>query len=252
MNSRRDFLRLGSATLACGLVKQNTQAQNASTPQGEVMTLNNVTGPFIHQRLHYPYAALERVIDEETMKIHHSQHHATYIANLNKAVAGLDLNMDAIELIKNLSSLPDSKRMDIRNNGGGHVNHMMFWEVMTPMLDGTISRPEGDLIDAIKASFSNFTSFKEKFVETALRRFGSGWAWLVVKNGKLEIVSTANQDNPLMGEAIAGVSGKPILCLDVWEHAYYLRFKNRRNEYATAWFDLVNWNKVLEFYQASK
>jgi Fe-Mn family superoxide dismutase len=195
-----------------------------------------------------PYAieALEPHIDCQTMQIHHGKHHNAYVTNGNKALEGHPFAALApIEIIKKLAEVPDDKRGPVRNNVGGHVNHSMFWELMAPAGNGGGGAPIGPLADAITKAFGSFDAFKEKFAAAAAGRFGSGWAWLVVNADKsLAIVSTANQDNPLMGKAIAGCEGTPILGLDVWEHAYYLKYQNRRPDYVTAWWNVVNWSKV--------
>jgi Fe-Mn family superoxide dismutase len=193
--------------------------------------------------LPYPKEAIEPHIDAQTMEIHHGKHHAAYVANLNKTIAGkADLESKSLEaLISNLDAVPADIRGPVRNNGGGHYNHSMFWKLMAPKAGGA---PTGKLADDLKAAFGSFDAFKEKFEAAGLGRFGSGWAWLVVNGGKLEIVSTANQDNPLMGKAIAGCEGKPILGCDVWEHAYYLKYQNRRADYLKAWWNVVNWSEV--------
>lgn len=200
-----------------------------------------------------PYAsnALEPHIDARTMEIHHGKHHQAYINNLNAALEGqADLQSKSIEdLIKGLNSVPENIRTAVRNNGGGHLNHSMFWQLMSPNGGG---EPSGDLGAAINATFGSFASFKEQFAKAGVGRFGSGWAWLVVNGGKLEVVSTANQDNPLMGKAIAGCEGTPILGLDVWEHAYYLNYQNRRPDYIAAWWNVVNWAQVAKNYAAAK
>jgi Fe-Mn family superoxide dismutase len=200
-------------------------------------------------KLQYDVKALEPHIDSKTMEIHHGKHHNAYVTNLNNALTGkADLaSKSAEELIKNLSAVPEDIRPAVRNNAGGHVNHSMFWLLMAPNAGG---EPTGELADAIKRDFGSFADFKTKFKDAATKRFGSGWAWLIVKDGKLVIGSTANQDNPIMGDAVAGVSGKPILGLDVWEHAYYLNYQNRRPDYIDAFWNVVNWNKVAEFYKA--
>ncbi len=195
--------------------------------------------------LPYDYDALEVSIDAQTMELHHTKHHQTYINNVNNAIAGTELEDKSLEeLIANAGQLSPA----IRNNGGGHWNHTFFWEIMTPDSMGT---PEGTLADDINNTFGSFEEFKTQFNTAGATRFGSGWAWLIVNNdGKLEICSTPNQDNPLMD--IAEVKGTPILGLDVWEHAYYLRYQNRRPDYMQAWWDVVNWNKVNELYQQAK
>lgn len=196
-----------------------------------------------------PYAkdALEPYIDAVTMEIHHGKHHGAYVANLNKALTGHSaLEAMPIErLLANLGSVPDSVRTTVRNNGGGHWNHTFFWGIMGPGCGGV---PTGQLADAIASTFGTFDAFKEKFEAAGLGRFGSGWAWLLLNRGKLEITSTPNQDNPLMGKDIAGCEGIPILGVDVWEHAYYLKYQNRRGDYLKAWWNVVNWSEVAKRY----
>ena len=199
-----------------------------------------------------PYAqdALEPHIDAATMGIHHGKHHAAYVTNLNKAVAGTPLESKSLEaILTDLASAPDAIRGPVRNNGGGHWNHTFFWNILAPNAGGA---PTGDLAAAITASFGSFDAFKEKFEAAGVGRFGSGWAWLVVNGGKLEIVSTANQDNPLMGKAISGVEGKAILGVDVWEHAYYLKYQNLRAAYLKAVWNVVNWNAAAAHFAAAK
>jgi Fe-Mn family superoxide dismutase len=200
--------------------------------------------------LPYPKEALEPHIDAATMEIHHGKHHNAYVTNLNKAIAGTPLESKPIEaLITDLASVPDNIRGPVRNNGGGHYNHSMFWKLMSPKGGG---QPGGALADAIKTAFNGFDAFKEKFEAGGVGRFGSGWVWLVVNGGKLEIVSTANQDNPVMGKAVAGCEGRPILGCDVWEHAYYLKYQNRRPDYLKAFWNVVNWTEVASRYSAVK
>ncbi len=200
--------------------------------------------------LPYPKEALEPHIDAQTMEIHHGKHHQAYVTNLNKALAGnAALEAKSLEaLIKDLASVPDAIRGPVRNNGGGHWNHTFFWSLMGPNAGGA---PSGALAAAINAAFGSFDAFKEKFEAAGVGRFGSGWAWLVVNGGKLEIASTANQDNPLMGKAVAGVEGAPILGVDVWEHAYYLKYQNRRADYLKAWWNVVNWAGAAQRYEAA-
>ena len=201
--------------------------------------------------LPYPKDALEPYIDAQTMEIHHDKHHAAYVTNVNKAISGkADLEHKSVEdLIRNLDAVPADIRGAVRNNGGGHANHSMFWKLLGPKAGGA---PAGKLGDDIKAAFGSFDAFKEKFEAAGIGRFGSGWAWLVVNSGKLEIVSTANQDNPIMGKGIAGVEGKPVLGCDVWEHAYYLKYQNRRADYLKAFWNVVNWAEAARFYDAAK
>jgi Fe-Mn family superoxide dismutase len=197
--------------------------------------------------LPYPKDALEPYIDAMTMEIHHDKHHNAYVTNLNKAIAGkADLEKKTIEdLISNLDAVPPDIRGAVRNNGGGHANHSMFWKLMAPKAGGA---PTGKLADDIKSTFGSFDAFKEKFEAGGATRFGSGWVWLVSHNGKLEIVSTANQDSPIMGKAVAGCEGKPLLGCDVWEHAYYLKYQNKRPDYLKAFWNVVNWAEVAKNY----
>lgn len=201
-------------------------------------------------QLPYAYDALEPHIDARTMEIHHTKHHQAYVDNANKALEGTEFaSLSVEELITKLDQVPADKKGALRNNAGGHANHSLFWTVMGPQASG---QPSGELADAINAAFGSFDAFKEKFEDAAKTRFGSGWAWLVVKDGALAVVSTANQDSPLMGEAIAGVSGTPILCVDVWEHAYYLNYQNKRPDYLKAFWSVVNWDEVARRYTAAK
>ncbi len=196
--------------------------------------------------LPYAHDALEPHIDTQTMQIHHGKHHAAYVTNLNKALESAPelANKSAEELIKDLSAVPDAIRTAVRNNAGGHVNHTFFWKLMGPNAGG---EPTGALADDIKATFGSFDEFKTKFQAAGVGRFGSGWAWLVVgKDGKLAITSTPNQDSPLMDGL------KPVLGCDVWEHAYYLKYQNRRPDYLAAWWNVVNWAAVAENYATAK
>ncbi|MGI6125770.1 MAG: superoxide dismutase [Planifilum sp.] len=192
--------------------------------------------------LPYSANALEPHIDAQTMEIHHGRHHATYVNNLNAALEGHSaLAEKSLEdLIRNLKEVPDSIRTAVRNNGGGHYNHSLFWQIMSPNGGG---QPSGEVADAINQAFGSFEKFQEEFTKAALTRFGSGWAWLVVKSdGKLAVTSTPNQDNPLMD------GDTPILGLDVWEHAYYLKYQNKRPDYVKAWWNVVNWEEVNKRY----
>jgi len=191
--------------------------------------------------LPYDFAALEPHIDSQTMQIHHGKHHQAYVNNLNAALEKhTDLQkMSAEELLRNLGSVPEDIRPAVRNNGGGHVNHTMFWKMMAANAGGP---PSGAVAEAIKASFGGFDAFKEQFAKAGVSRFGSGWAWLIDNNGKLSIESTANQDNPISD------GKKPILGIDVWEHAYYLKYQNRRPDYITAWWNVVNWAEVNRLF----
>ncbi|MFK8298881.1 superoxide dismutase [Capnocytophaga cynodegmi] len=200
---------------------------------------------FTLPKLSYAYDALEPHIDARTMEIHHTKHHNAYTTNLNTAITGTNLEGKTIEeILKNL----DMSNGAVRNNGGGFYNHNLFWEVMSPNGGG---KPTGDLAKAIDEKFGSFDAFKEEFAKAAATRFGSGWAWLCVhKGGKLEVCSTPNQDNPLMPDT--GCGGKPILGLDVWEHAYYLNYQNRRPDYIQAFFNVINWEKVAELFVKHK
>ncbi|MDI9356828.1 MAG: superoxide dismutase [Chitinophagaceae bacterium] len=187
-------------------------------------------------KLSYPFNALEPYIDAQTMEIHYGKHHNAYITNLNKAVEGNEMEKSSLEeLLKNHTHVPA-----VRNNGGGHWNHSFFWKILTPAHNS--GKPEGDLLNAIQSAFGSIDTFKEKFTNAALTRFGSGWAWLCVKDRKLEICSTTNQDNPLMPNT--GCQGSPILGLDVWEHAYYLKYQNKRADYVNAFYNIINWKEV--------
>ncbi|QIP30170.1 superoxide dismutase [Mn] [Deinococcus radiodurans] len=205
-------------------------------------------------QLPYAYDALEPHIDARTMEIHHTKHHQTYVDNANKALEGTEFaDLPVEQLIQQLDRVPADKKGALRNNAGGHANHSMFWQIMGQgQGQNGANQPSGELLDAINSAFGSFDAFKQKFEDAAKTRFGSGWAWLVVKDGKLDVVSTANQDNPLMGEAIAGVSGTPILGVDVWEHAYYLNYQNRRPDYLAAFWNVVNWDEVSKRYAAAK
>ena len=195
--------------------------------------------------LPYPAVALELNIDARTMEIHHDKHHAGYTNNLNNAIAGTDLeNKDIVEILSNMDAVPASIKTAVQNNGGGYANHSLFWEIMGPNGGGA---PTGDLAAAIDSAFGSFDSFKDKFSAAAGSRFGSGWSWLVVKSdGSLDVYSTANQDSPYMQ------GDTPILGLDVWEHAYYLNYQNRRPDYVAAFWNVVDWNSVAENYAAAK
>jgi superoxide dismutase, Fe-Mn family len=194
--------------------------------------------------LPYAHDALEPHIDKQTMEIHHGKHHQAYVDNLNKAVAGTENEGKSLEdLLKNVGSLTPA----IRNNGGGHWNHTFFWETLAPHAGGT---PTGALAEAINSTFGSFDALKEKVNAAGTTRFGSGWAWLIVKDGKLEVTSTPNQDNPLMD--VAEVKGTPLLGIDVWEHAYYLKYQNRRPEYLTNIWNVISWAKVSERFAAAK
>ncbi len=194
--------------------------------------------------LPYDYGALEPHIDARTMEIHHTKHHNTYITKVNEAIAGTDLESKSVEdLVSDLNAVPDNIRTAVRNNGGGHANHSLFWTVLSPSGGGN---PTGEIASAIEAELGGYEKFQDDFSKAAAGRFGSGWAWLCVRNGKLEVGSTPNQDSPLMEGAT------PILGLDVWEHAYYLNYQNRRPDYIAAFFNVINWDEVNRRYSAAK
>jgi Fe-Mn family superoxide dismutase len=196
-------------------------------------------------QLPYAYDALEPHIDKETMNIHHTKHHNAYVTNLNNALAGHDdlLSKSVEELIANLDAVPESARTAVRNNGGGHANHSLFWELLSATGGGN---PSGALAEAIDAKFGSFDAFKEEFAKAATTRFGSGWAWLSLNNGELELTSTPNQDSPIME------GNTPLLGLDVWEHAYYLNYQNRRPDYIGAFWNVVNWDEVSKRFETAK
>lgn len=196
---------------------------------------------FTLPNLSYSYDALEPYIDKQTMEIHHDKHHAAYVKNLNEALAGQNdlLNLSIEDLLKDLSRIPEEIKTKVRNNGGGHFAHGLFWTIMTPKS----SPPQGKLLEAINSDFGSFEQFKEKFATVAVNHFASGWVWLVVNKDKLEIMETNGHDSPLMEDK------KPILVLDVWEHAYYLKYQNRRLDYIAAWWNVVNWEQVSKNFQ---
>ncbi|MEK6943318.1 MAG: superoxide dismutase [Nanoarchaeota archaeon] len=194
--------------------------------------------------LPYDYNALEPFIDEQTMRIHHTKHHQAYIDKLNGVIKGTEFeNLTVNELLRRTNELPESMKAVVRNHGGGHSNHSFFWQIMAPNAGGI---PTDNLAEAITSSFGSFDKFKEEFQNAGINRFGSGWAWLIANNGKLSIISTPNQDSPIM-------EGKtPILGVDVWEHAYYLKYQNKRADYLAAWWNIVNWKKVNELFEQHK
>src|SRR5579872_3411695 len=216
-----------------------SMSQQAATSQKE--------GPLAHVLPPLPYAfdALEPYIDKMTMEIHHGKHHNAYVTNLNKALEGhADLQALSIDqLLKSLDRVPENIRTAVRNNGGGHWNHSMFWKLMKK---GGGGEPSGALADAIKSAFGSFADFKTKFAAAGVGRFGSGWAWLVVKDGKLAIDSTPNQDTPI------SLKAKAVLGIDVWEHAYYLKYQNKRPDYIAAWWNVVNWDSAAEHFEKAK
>ncbi len=232
--SRREFIRktmgvAGIVTLAPILSRSDNPPQLTS--------VNFQLPP-----LPYPFDALEPYIDAETMQIHHNFHHGAYVANLNKAL--VESHVDRLPSLEEFFTYISVASPAIRNNAGGHWNHMMFWDIMKP---GGKKMPEGELLEAIKSRFNSFDEFKRKFAEIALLRFGSGWAWLIIdETRRLNLISTPNQDNPLMD--ISERKGYPILCLDLWEHAYYLKYRYKRYEYIDAWWNVVNWDEVMKRY----
>jgi superoxide dismutase, Fe-Mn family len=195
--------------------------------------------------LPYAYDALEPYIDVQTMQLHHDKHHATYVTNLNNALKGHDFeNLPVEQVIRRLNEVPESVRTAVRNNGGGHLNHSMFWQIMTPNGGG---EPTGELGNAITATFGSFDALKTAFNDAGVKRFGSGWAWLALdRSGKLQVVSTANQDNPISDGLY------PVFGNDVWEHAYYLKYQNRRPDYLKAWWSVVNWNEIAKRYAQAR
>jgi len=199
---------------------------------------------FTLPNLPYAYEALEPHIDAQTMQIHHGKHHQAYVDNLNKAIAGTEHESKSLEdLVKVAGSISPA----VRNNGGGHWNHSFFWEILAP---ASANGPSGELLEAINSTFGSLEELKTKVNTAGATRFGSGWAWLIVKDGKLEVTSTPNQDNPLMD--VAEVKGTPILGIDVWEHAYYLKYQNKRPDYLAAIWNVINWNKVAEHFKSAK
>jgi Fe-Mn family superoxide dismutase len=229
-------LGLGAAVLASGAGVSLVSANGTNGTAG-AQPAPTGSGPFTLPSLPYAVDALEPSIDRQTMEIHHGRHHLAYVTNLNKAVAGHpDLTAKSIEeILAAMNSVPEDIRTAVRNNGGGHANHTLFWDIMGPGKGGA---PSGRLADALNGAFGSFEKFKEQLSAAATGRFGSGWAWLVESGGKLEVYSTANQDSPIME------GKKPLLGLDVWEHAYYLKYQNKRADYVNAWWNVVDWNKV--------
>jgi Fe-Mn family superoxide dismutase len=227
---------------ACQQPAKETENNNNQTKEPIVM--KDQTGKYTLPELPYAYDALEPNIDKMTMEIHHTKHHQAYINNLNNAIAGTEMeSTELTELFKNMSRYP----VAVRNNGGGHWNHSMFWTIMGPNAGG---QPSGKLFSAIEKRFTSFGAFQEEFNKAAATRFGSGWAWLIVDaNGELQVTSTPNQDNPLMD--VAEVKGQPILGVDVWEHAYYLKYQNRRPEYLGNFWNVINWKEVERLYEAA-
>ena len=252
MTTRREFFKKGIlAGAGLALLNNSFGTENNLAPEHETLNLEGITD-FILPPLPYAYDALEPFIDKQTMEIHHTKHHQAYVDKLNKALADLKVSGLTLEdICKNVSKYP----VAVRNNAGGHYNHSLFWKLMKPNTGSVLSpssanEPTGKIGDAIKSTFESFANFKTKFSEKGMSIFGSGWAWLVVnKDGKLEIGSTPNQDNPLMQD-ISEFKGNPILGLDVWEHAYYLKYQNKRAEYVNSWWNIVNWEEVSKCFES--
>lgn len=245
--SRREFIKksallstgiyLGTSLLHTGMASNSNTTTSLTFPED---VLNTQVTPFTLPSLPYAYDALEPHIDKLTMEIHHTKHHQAYVKNLNSAIESIDNSL--LEKAKSLPSIFENMNLfpeAIRNNGGGHYNHSLFWNIMSPNGGG---EPKGKLGAAIQTTFGSFEAFKKQFSEAASKRFGSGWAWLVLSNGKLIITSTPNQDNPLMNLPTIVAKGKPVLALDVWEHAYYLKNQNRRADYINSFWNVVNWD----------
>jgi Fe-Mn family superoxide dismutase len=247
--SRRDALKtMGAGAALLGLGALSLRSVGAETAQASATPASSgarTLQPFTLPPLGYAYDALEPHIDRQTMEIHHTKHHQAYITNANKALADYpDLkNKSAEELLQNLSAVPEKIRATVRNNVGGHANHSFFWQTIGPSVGGA---PTGELADAIAKSFGSLDAFKTQFSDTALKRFGSGWGWLTVQGGALKVNSTPNQDSLLSEGAI------PLLGVDVWEHAYYLHYQNRRADYLAAFWNVVNWPQVAKSYQSAK
>ena len=250
MSTRREFFKKGILAGAGIALLNKSFAKPARSAGGEVLSGIPEDNTFALPALPYGYDALEPFIDKQTMELHHAKHHQTYVDKLNKAltdgkVSGISLD----DICKNVSKYSPA----IRNNGGGHYNHSMFWKGMKPNAGTVLSpsnqnEPAGKIGDAIKSTFESFANFKTKFSETAMKVFGSGWAWLVInKDGKLEIGSTPNQDNPLMD--VSEFKGNPIIGLDVWEHAYYLKYQNKRADYISNWWNIVNWEEASRHFE---
>jgi len=249
--NRRKFLFntsiVGAGLLGTGKAAQDLLRAGCVTTSDSNLTLEEKPVAFSVPPLSYPFDALEPYIDAKTMEIHHDKHHGAYVTNLNKALEGQSaLQAKSIDdLLKGLDSIPENIRMAVRNNGGGHWNHTLFW---TLMKKGGGGEPKGDLAAAINSAFGSFAGFQEKFTAAGLGRFGSGWAWLILKDGKLGIDSTPNQDTPYL---LSG-NAKAVLGLDVWEHAYYLKYQNVRGDYIKAWWNVVNWDRAAELFAAGK
>jgi len=252
---RRDLLRLAAAWGAAGVVggtaalAEERPADGKKSSSREQTKGSQVMDHYTLPPLPYPYEALEPFIDTQTMNLHHDKHHAAYVKNLNAALEGHAhlVTKDVDDLLRKVDAIPGDIRQAVINNGGGHANHLLFWDIMGPPGKGGGGEPSGDLGAAIKSTFGDFAKFKETLSKAAITRFGSGWGWLVVdKDQKLQVCSTSNQDSPL------SQGSTPILALDVWEHAYYLKYQNRRPEYVEAWWKVVNWRNVAERFAKAR
>ncbi len=237
---RRSFLQTSTTLIGAGVASMAWGGNLLGCTHNSVDVGSKLDGTFSLPELPYAYDALEPVIDQETMTIHHTKHHQAYITKLNEAVAvHPDLAGKSLaDLLTGINQLPESARTAIRNHGGGHYNHSLFWQTMRPSQEQ--NTPTGNLAQQIESTFGSFETFREAFAKNAGDQFGSGWSWLVLNNGKLELVKTANQDCPLMD------GKRPVLGIDVWEHAYYLKYQNRRADYVKAWWDVVNWDQVAK------
>lgn len=236
---RRKFIYAAGLTALATTINLNGTIINSTKKRSK-----DTMAKFELPKLPYAFDALEPYIDARTMEIHHGKHHNGYVTNLNNAVSGTDMEGKSLnELLEKVSNYPTA----VRNNGGGHYNHSLFWTIMGPNTGGN---PSGELAEAINSAFGSFDKFKEVFSNAAATRFGSGWAWLIVNDGKLQVTSTPNQDNPLMD--VAEVKGTPILGIDVWEHAYYLHYQNRRPDYISAFYNVINWDAVAKNYSEAK
>lgn len=254
-NTRRNFLKK-TALLSTGTIIGSSlfNAAFAAAPALNIESeslenaITNIPGTYSLPKLGYSYDALEPHIDKATMEIHHSKHHQGYVSNLNKAIDTLDSNLiDHTKSLENIFEKMSKFPEAIRNNSGGHYNHSLFWSLMKPNGGGN---PKGKLAEAINTSFGSFDEFKKQFTDASMKRFGSGWAWLVVQDGKLVVGSTANQDNPLMRLRGKGLKGKPVLALDVWEHAYYLKNQNRRADYVASFWNVVDWDMAENLFNS--
>ena len=240
-DNRRDFIKKSTLIGLSGLV--STLFGNEKLSHLESLSkLSDSEILFYLPKLPYSYDALEPYIDKQTMEVHHSKHHQTYVDKLNKALENYNEDKSLNLLLKKGSDLNTA----IRNNAGGHFNHSLFWQLLSPNPNGEKSIPLAKLNEAINNQFKSFDNFKKEFTEIALKTFGSGWCWLILQEGKLKITSTPNQDNPLMN--MASENGKPILALDIWEHAYYLKYQNKRADYITNWWNIINWKKAEELF----